>query len=167
MLIILILILYIWGIYKKDIWEHKFEERVSDIYLHKTIYNDKCLQIDIAGYVAFPDLREQPRKIRQYKIIKTNGHCIYKDNVDYESKNIVKMKSVVIRPDIISSELFIVENNTKQVILSDKDNHETYIIDKSNNGKVIVKDSRSGHVFELITSNLKFQEFIEKWQNER
>lgn len=113
-------------------------------------------KIYISGFVAFEDINEQPRDLRQYYIIES---LLQRDN---NLKQVFRLREVIsfynIPPKEFDPVLLTEENNSSTKLTLKDEIGSLFIIDKLT-GEVIMRDITGDKTY-LITDDSEYRDFM-------
>ena len=158
---------------KQDYKYHMIQQKIiPDIDLsniqyefeHESVSEDDDYIVNASGFVAFYDLNQQPKDVRQYYIIDTDfeNNLIsgkYISTREFTIKEVIKMP--YLPPKVIGTEEMTIKNESSDKLALEDESGNIYIVNKR------TKEITIGDVTEdktrLIADNNEFENFMKNF----
>ncbi|HMR55481.1 MAG TPA: hypothetical protein PKD34_02735 [Candidatus Doudnabacteria bacterium] len=144
---------------------HKFDElysylAVPQVELTNSLnFSNKIATGKLAGFVAFENIENQPKDLRQYMIIEPAEYIPELNRQYFTVQNVYAMRYLA--PSYSEKSILNVKSEDQRVISMVDEEGNVYEINKSS-GEVILIDV-NGDITRLITNQSKFEDFIINW----
>lgn len=146
--------------YTSQKWDVIYNEKVVpdvELFNNLNFNNNGVTTGSVVGFVAFDDIRKQPKDLRQYyQIVASNKY--YNNKQIFYLTEIIKMNNLA--PHYFDPDMLTVNNITNNIITLSDEYNNLYMINM--NTKEISMFDSTKDVTKLITSSFSFQDFIVK-----
>lgn len=133
---------------------------VPQVELTNTLdFRNKLATGKLVGFVAFENIENQPKDLRQYIIIEPSDYIAELDRQYFTVQNVYAMRYLA--PRYSEKEILNVKSNNGNTLELVDESGNLYSLNKSS-GEVILIDV-NGDITRLITNQSKFQDFIVGW----
>jgi len=134
-------------------------QTVPDIELQNTLSKTKnSWHGNIAGFVKFNNLKNQPKDLKQYYIIKVLEESNKNKSKDFLLEEIIKLD--YLPPKNLGTSKLTKVNETNNILILEDENSNQFFFNKITK-KVSIKDI-NGDNTTLITNNSNYRDFIKK-----
>lgn len=135
-------------------------QSVPDINLTNTLQDSQGgLSGEVRGFVKFDNVKEQPKDLRQYYIIKPLNKFEQNSLQHFSIEEIIKMQNL--SPQSIGTSELVQVNKTNNIITLEDGNGNQYFINRETK-EISMRDS-TGDNTTLITSDFDYKDFMRSW----